>query len=407
MIRLEHSHSPEDIHERIVGATEHSYIGEVWVTNRARPLLAFAIVAGVGFAYSAASFTAFVWGRVLVDQVAVPVALVLGYGATVVENFIQEQREKRRLSRFFSPSVVREVVRHRDELALGSSRRLITVLFSDIRGFTSISEKLSPEDVAELLREYLTRLTEAVFKHGGTVDKYVGDAVMALYNAPFDQPDHAVQAVRTGLEFQGIVKALSDHWEAKCGSPLKNGVGINTGEAVVGTLGSIQRLEYTAVGDAVNVASRLEGLTKDFASPVVVSESTYQEVKHLFQGRYLGEVTVKGREFPVKIYAVEHEEKRRAQRLRLETPLTITDAGVSVRAAFSDLSLTGLAAHNVPRQLPKGKVVQLHLELPKIPRPLWTEGLVVWSEEDRAGIMFLDLTADARALLEKVLESPH
>ena len=346
-------------------------------------------------------------GRVWVDQVAVPLALVLGYGATVVENFIQEQREKRRLSRFFSPSVVREVVRHRDELALSSSRRLITVLFSDIRGFTSISEKLSPEDVAELLREYLTSMTEAVFKHGGTVDKYVGDAVMALYNAPFDQPDHAVQAVRTGLEFQGIVKALSHRWEAKCGSPLKNGVGINTGEAVVGTLGSTQRLEYTAVGDAVNVASRLEGLTKDFASPVVVSESTYQAVKHLFQGRYLGEVTVKGREFPVKIYAVEHEEKRGAQRLRLETPLTITDAGVSVRAAFSDLSLTGLAAHNVPRQLPKGKVVQLHLELPEIPRPLWTEGLVVWSEADRAGIMFLDLTADARALLEKVLESPH
>ncbi len=302
----------------------------VAVTNRLRPLVAFGVLAGVGLACAGASFAAFVWGYLWVDQVPVQSALMLGYGITVVENFIVEQREKRRLSRFFSPDVLREVVRHRDELALGSSRRHITVLFSDIRGFTSISEKLSPEEVAELLREYLTRMTEAVFKYGGTVDKFIGDAVMALYNAPFDQPDHAVQAVRTGLEFQEIVKELSDRWLAKCGSPLKNGVGINTGDAVVGTLGSAQRLEYTAVGDAVNLASRLEGLTKDFAAPVVVSESTYQAVSHLFVGRYLGEVTVKGKEIPVRIFAIEREEKRQTPGARLEAPLTSIDAEVPV-----------------------------------------------------------------------------
>ena len=377
----------------------------VAVTNWLRPLQAFGVLAGIGLVSAGVSFAAFAWGSLWVDQVPVQMALMLGYGITVVENFVIEQREKRRLSRFFSPNVLREVVRHRDELALGSARRRVTVLFSDIRGFTSISERLTPEEVAELLREYLTRLTEAVFRHGGTVDKYIGDAVMALYNAPFEQSDHAVQAIRTALEFQDIVKGLSDKWLARCGSSLRNGVGVNTGDAVVGTLGSVQRLEYTAVGDAVNLASRLEGLTRDFAVPIIISESTYEEVKHAFSARYLGEVTVKGKEIPVKIYAVEHEEARRAARIRLEAPLTITEAGISVPAAVSDLSLTGVAAKHVPRQLTKGHVVQVRLELPELVRPVTIEGRVMWSEEDLAGIMFLDLSDEDRQLLEKVLET--
>ena len=128
---------------------------------------------------------------------------------------------------------------------------------------------------------------------------------MALYNAPFEQEDHAAQAVRTALEFQKATRALSERWEAKCGSPLRNGVGINTGDAVVGTIGSEQRLEYTAVGDTVNLASRLENITKEFEVPIILSESTYEEVKHLFPIRSLGEVAVKGKELPVKIYVVE------------------------------------------------------------------------------------------------------
>src|SRR5262249_23594915 len=155
---------------------------------------------GVGLAYAASGLALFVWGHLVVDQIAVPITLVLGYGVTVVDNFILEQREKQRLARFFSPGVLRKVVRQHDELS--RARRLVTVLFSDIRGFTTVAEKLTPEDITELLREYLTEMTEVVFKHGGTIDKYIGDAIMALYNAPFDQADHAVQAVWTGLEFQ-------------------------------------------------------------------------------------------------------------------------------------------------------------------------------------------------------------
>jgi hypothetical protein len=157
----------------------------------------------------------------------------------------------------------------------------------------------------------------------------------------------------------------------------------------------------------VNVAARLEGLTKDFATPVIMSESTYQAVNHVFYGRYLGEVTVKGKEIPVNIYAVEHEEGRRTHRVRLEAPLTITDpdAGVSVPAFISDLSLTGVAAKNVPRPLAKGQVVQLRLELPELPRPISMEGQVMWSAEDQAGIMFLGVAAEEKQLLEHFMKS--
>lgn len=277
----------------------------VALTATTRPLLAAAILAEVGVGYAVVGFLAFVVFNLWFDTIPGPLALVLGYGATVVRNFIQEQREKRRLSRYFSPDVIKEILSAKEGAALGGSRRRITVLFSDIRGFTSISEKLAPEEVVDLLREYLTAMTEVVFRHGGTVDKFIGDSIMALYNAPFEQEDHAAQAVRTALEFQKATRALSERWEAKCGSPLRNGVGINTGDAVVGTIGSEQRLEYTAVGDTVNLASRLENITKEFEVPIILSESTYEEVKHLFPIRSLGEVAVKGKELPVKIYVVQ------------------------------------------------------------------------------------------------------
>jgi adenylate cyclase len=282
----------------------------VWLTTTTRPLLAAAILAEVGAGYAVAGFLAFVVFNLWFETIPGPLALVLGYGAAVVRNFIQEQREKRRLSRYFSPDVIKEILGAQEEAALGGSRRRITVLFSDIRGFTSISEKLAPEEVVELLREYLTSMTEVVFRHGGTVDKFMGDAIMALYNAPFSQDDHAAQAVRTALEFQEATRALSRRWEARCGTPLRNGVGINTGDAIVGTIGSEQRLEYTAVGDTVNLASRLESITKEFEVPIIISEFTHDAVKGLFPTRYLGEVTIRGKEIPVKIYAVGEENER-------------------------------------------------------------------------------------------------
>src|SRR5262245_56344537 len=185
---------------------------------RALAVTAILLAAGIAIAY-----VAFARSDVWIRAVAVTFGLVLGYGATVVENFVREQREKQRLSRFFSPDVLREVVRDRDGRLLRPRRRLVTVLFSDIRGFTTISERLQPEQVDEMLREYLSVMTEVVFRHRGTVDKYMGDGIMALYNAPREDSEHALNAIRTALEFQERVVPFSARWEAKLGVPIRCG----------------------------------------------------------------------------------------------------------------------------------------------------------------------------------------
>jgi len=276
----------------------------VWISTAFRPLGAFLFLAAAWAAMLMLVVQLFARQNWMLEMVSPTLSLGLGYFGATVDAFVREQRQSRRLSRFFSPAVLKEVVRAKSDLNLGSSRRLLTVLFCDIRGFTALSERLQPEEVAELLGEYLTDLTAVVFKNGGTVDKYVGDCIMALYNVPIEHPDHARQAVRTAIEFQQHARALSERWRAKAGVELLNGVGINTGEAVVGTLGSRQRLEYTAIGDTVNLAARLETLTKDFDSPIIVSESTCALLDDEFLVQPLGTVTVKGKEKPVKIFAV-------------------------------------------------------------------------------------------------------
>jgi adenylate cyclase len=277
--------------------------GGIWISTAFRPLPASLFTATTWLAMIGVAIALLTW-NVSLDVVSPTLALGLGYFGATVDAFVREQRQSRRLSRFFSPAVLKEVIRAKSDASLGSARRRLTVLFCDIRGFTAMSERLPPEEVAELLGEYLTELTAVVFKNGGTVDKYVGDCIMALYNVPFEHPDHARQAVRTAIEFQEHTRALSERWRARAGVELANGVGICTGEAVVGALGSRQRLEYTAIGDTVNLAARLETLTKDLGSPIIVSESTYALLEGEFPVRALGNVTVKGKEESVKIYAV-------------------------------------------------------------------------------------------------------
>ena len=375
------------------------------------------VAAGVG-GYLAASHGAFLWGRYWMEVVPVPLALLITYAGTVAKNFTQEQREKRRLSRFFSPDVVAEIVRHKDDAKLAATRRRMTVLFSDIRGFTSLSEKMQPEEVVTFLREYLTVMTEAVFKHGGTVDKYIGDAIMALYNVPFEAPDHALRAVRTALEFQERLQPLAERFAARHGGTLACGVGIHTGDAVVGTIGSEQRLEYTAIGDTINLGSRLEGLTKEFSVPIIISEATYAEVREHFRARDLGEVTVKGKVIPVKIYAVlgplaRAEESavgagkgaafnsRSARRRTMAGHVSISDGELTVVAEASDLSRTGIAVHAVPRRLEPGEVVSLQIALRDHPEVLTIERAeVMWARKDTAGLRFIDLAAPTRAALD-------
>jgi adenylate cyclase len=381
-------------------------IGAVMATaiaSHVRPIRALLVVLGTLALYAVAAHGAFLGAALWLDLVPLPVGAALGYGATVIGVLVREQREKRRLSRFFSPDVVRAILATQGEDALAGRRRRITVLFSDIRGFTTLSERLEPEEVVALLREYLTAATAIVFRHGGSVDKYMGDAIMALYGAPFDQPDHAARAVRTGLELQECVRALSAQWVARGGETLRSGVGIHTGDAIVGAMGSQQRLEFTAIGDTVNVASRLEGLTKDFGAPVIISQTTHEEVGGLFQARPLGSVRVRGRELAVNIYAVEGTETRRAPRVRLEAAVSIEDQDVIVVAQLLDISRTGVAVSHPPKAIDTGRVVRLTIELPGLGRPFEAEARVTVCREDRIGFAFVALPAEAAARLEEVL----
>ncbi|MFQ5899462.1 MAG: CHASE2 domain-containing protein [Candidatus Methylomirabilia bacterium] len=373
----------------------------VWLTNRTRPLHALGLVIGIAAAYAAAGFATFVWGRLWLDVGPVPVTLGLGYGVTLVQQFIQEQREKRRLSRFFSPAVVQELIQHKDDVSLGSARRRVTVLFSDIRGFTSMSERMPPEEVVSFLRDYLTVMTDAVFTHGGTVDKYMGDGIMALYNVPFFQPDHAARAVRTALEFQQRLRPVAARFHAKYGVELRCGVGINTGDAVVGTIGAEQRLDYTAIGDTINLGSRLESLTKELMVSILISESTKQEVQEPFLTRRLGEMRVKGKEIPVKIYAVVEADQRTMPRVQAGIPLSITAREVTVRASVRNLSLAGISVWSLPQRFADGQLVELRLERPGVAEPIRATANVVWSVEDKAGFRFLDLRVVDRAALQE------
>ena len=277
------------------------------IADRFRPLRALLLTAGIWGAFSVACLVAFVWARLWVEFVPLSVALIVPYGVTVLRNFVHEERVRREMARFFSPELARQIAHDRKGLVIASKRRPITVLFSDIRNFTTISEGLPPEEVVELLREYFNTMVPIVLKHGGTLDKYVGDALMGLFGAPLAQDDHASRAVRAALEMVQQIPVLSPKWEARSGRPLQIGVGINSGEAVVGVMGADSRREYSAIGDTVNLASRLEGVTKDFKTPIVVSHATVLALADGFQVRELSELKVKGRQEAVRVYAVEGE----------------------------------------------------------------------------------------------------
>lgn len=243
-----------------------------------------------------------------------PVLTMLAvYLGITVYRYITEEREKKKIRNAFqyylTPSVISEMLKDPSKLKLGGDKKQLTVLFSDIRGFTTISEQLSPEELVHLLNEYLTAMTDLVFKYDGLLDKYMGDAIMAVYGAPLDQPDHALRACRTALEMLQVLKKLQIEWSAE-GRPFMNiGVGVNTGDMVVGNMGSQMRFDYTVMGDSVNLGSRLEGINKEYGTNIVISEFTYSIVKDNLYCRELDAVRVKGKKLPVKIYELLCETK--------------------------------------------------------------------------------------------------
>ncbi len=247
------------------------------------------------------------WNLVL--ALGVPLAQMLTmFLAATSYRFFSEEREKRRaretFSRFLAPKIVEDVLAAGGAVRLGGEKRVLTVVFSDIRGFTSISEKLDPHVLLELLNEYLTPMTDIIVQdHQGTLDKYIGDAIMAFWGAPQEQPDHALRACRAALAMIERLQALRARWRERGLPDIDVGVGINTGPMSVGFVGSQDRFyNYTVLGDAVNLASRLEGANKEYGTHVILGESTYADVKGAVVVRELDLVRVKGKREPVHIY---------------------------------------------------------------------------------------------------------
>ena len=273
-------------------------------------LLRFGLIAGVAAslgmlallvgAYAAA------WGRFWVVPMAAPMITVLGlYALNTAYGFFATTRNKRQMTKLFGqyvpPELAAEMSHDPAHYTMEGQSRDMTVLFSDIRGFTNFSENLTPAELAEVLNAYLSTMTRIVQHQRGTIDKYIGDAIMAFWNAPLDLSDHASRAVQTALEMQAALPRLNEDFAARGWPDVQIGVGVNTGRMSVGNMGSEFRMSYTVMGDAVNLGSRLEGITKQYGVGILVTQPTVEaDPVHAFMK--VDDVRVKGKETPVAIY---------------------------------------------------------------------------------------------------------
>jgi adenylate cyclase len=251
-------------------------------------------------------FAALVWNGWVTEPV-LPLAGVLAcFVSITTRRWWQDNRQRRRVRRAFEfylhPTVVQKVSEQPDALQLGGAATELSILFSDIRSFTSIAEQLRDDELTKLLNEYLTAMTNVVFDNSGTVDKYIGDAIMAFYGAPVTSTIHAEQSCRTALQMSQQLSQMRQEWQQQGLPPIRIGVGINTDTVRVGNFGSTVRFDYTVIGDGVNLASRLEGANKQYGTEILISESTWEQVHSNFATRELDLIQVKGRQRPTRIF---------------------------------------------------------------------------------------------------------
>ena len=262
-----------------------------------------AFVAGV--AWTAFAYLAFRGGTAY-DLFTPLAAVFLAWGGTAAARLLTEGRQNRWLegtfSRYLSPAVIDSLKADPERLELGGHTREITVLFSDVAGFTRVSEQLGAQQLVALMNDYLSEHCAVVLNDGGVVDKFIGDAVMAFYGDPLPADDHALRACRTALGVQARIEALRPDWSARGIPPLRVRFGINTGPAVVGNMGSRQRFSYTAMGDTVNLASRLEGANDAFRTDILIGPETYDAAKEHIVAKPLADLVVKGRQEPAAVY---------------------------------------------------------------------------------------------------------
>ncbi|HYB69510.1 MAG TPA: adenylate/guanylate cyclase domain-containing protein [Candidatus Bathyarchaeia archaeon] len=214
----------------------------------------------------------------------------------------EKEMIKRAFTRYVAREVVEEILKDPEHLVLSGERRQVTVLFCDVRGFTPLSERLSPEEVVLLLNDFYNLMIETTFKYDGTLDKFLGDAVMAVFGAPMAHPDHSARAIRTALAMQEGIGGLNERRVRDGKEAISVGIGVSAGEAVAGTVGTEDRMEYTVIGDSVNLAARLESNAKP--GQILISHRTYERVRDLVEVRPLGRIRVKGKEEEVEVYEV-------------------------------------------------------------------------------------------------------
>ena len=245
-----------------------------------------------------------------VDVVGPLGIIVFGFSGIMSLRFFTEEREKlwikKAFGRYISKDVINELIDDPSKLKLGGERRVITVLFSDIKGFTTYSEKKAPEEAVSILNEYLDVMTKVIFDNKGTLDKYMGDGIMAIFGAPhYEEPEiSAKRAVKTAWQMMEKLMVLQDEWIGRGLQPLDIGIGINTGEMIVGNVGSTLVMNYTVIGDAVNLGSRIEGLTRRYNNNIMISEFTYKYVKNVIEAKPLETIKVKGKTISVMMYEI-------------------------------------------------------------------------------------------------------
>lgn len=285
----------------LVGAIYLFFLTKLPVKKTSFMLIATAL------AFPLVSFILWQMNLALVYLTGLLLSLMIFVFHTIYSWYLAEA-EKRKIkstfSPYFSPSVMEEILKDPDKLRLGGQKKEVSIMFSDIRSFTTISESLEPERLTELLHEYFTQMTKEILATDGVLDKFIGDAIMAFWGAPIEQKDHADRALKSAINMSRRLQKLQKKW-LEAGFPIiQAGYGISSGVVTVGNMGSEDRFDYTVIGDDVNLASRLEGTTKEFKTNIIISQSTKNKLTRKVKTASLGEVTVKGKLKPVKIYKV-------------------------------------------------------------------------------------------------------
>ena len=269
------------------------------------PLLLF-VMGGISYA----SFMAYANKGFLVDPSFAVLYIFLIWSHSTYNNFATQSRLRKQIKKQFEhyldPGMVKKLQKDPSLLKLGGETKQMTFLFSDIRGFTPISEKYkgNPEGLTKLINRFLTRMTDVTIKNGGTIDKFMGDCIMAFWNAPIDNPKHRQMAIKSAIEMQKELAKLNKKLIAEGLPEINIGIGINSGEALVGNMGSEQRFDYSVIGDAVNLASRLESSSKTLGKTLVIGEGTRETIEDHFKFKYIDSITVKGKTEKIKVYTI-------------------------------------------------------------------------------------------------------